>query len=96
MPRMNWLDEKSETTLIDDYARNMESFVDAMADGKIDDHELEKQENRLVELMKEVEPSLDDATHEKMTQLLCEMSAYSAMSTLHAIWQSRPKTTFRG
>ncbi len=96
MPRMNWLDEDSATTLIDDYARNMEVFMDAMADGRIDDDELEKQETRLVDLMKEVEPTLDDATHEKMTRLLCEMSAFSTMSTLHAIWQARPKSTFRG
>jgi hypothetical protein len=93
---MNWLDENSATTLIDDYARNMEVFVAAMADGRIDDAELEQQESRLVKLMKEVEPTLDDSAHEKMTQLLCEMSAYSTMSTLHAIWQARPKSTFRG
>ena len=96
MARMSWLDEKAETTVIDDYAKNMESFVDAMADGRIDDNELASQEQRLVELMKQVEPTLDDDTHAQMTQLLCEMSAFSTMQTLHAIWESRPKSTFRG
>ena len=96
MARTSWLDEKSETTVIDDYAKNMETFVDAMADGRIDDNELAAQEQRLVALMKKVEPSLDDSTHEQMTQLLCEMSAFSTMQTLHAIWESRPKSTFRG
>ena len=96
MARMNWLDENSETTLIDDYAKNMESFVDAMADGKIDADELQSQEGRLVEMMKAVEPTLDDDTHQKVTQLLCEMSAFSTMQTLHAIWEARPKTQFRG
>ncbi len=96
MARMNWLDEKAETTLIDDYVKNMESFVDAMADGRIDDQELTNQESRLVELMKQVEPTLDDETHQKMTELLCEMSAFSTMMTLHSIWEARPKTSFRG
>ena len=96
MARTSWLDEKAETTVIDDYAKNMETFVDAMADGRIDDNELASQEQRLVELMKEVEPTLDDDTHAQMTQLLCEMSAFSTMQTLHAIWEARPKSTFQG
>ncbi len=96
MARMNWLDEDAQSTLIDDYAKNMESFVDAMADGRIDDQELAGQEQRLVDLMKQVEPTLDDDTHQKMTELLCEMSAFSTMMTLHSIWESRPKSTFRG
>lgn len=96
MARRSWLDAKAETTMIDDYAKNMESFVDAMADGRIDENELENQQQRLVELMKQVEPTLDDDTHQQITQLLCEMSALSTMQTLHALWESRPKSTFRG
>lgn len=96
MARQAWLDEKSQTTVIDDCAKDMETFVSAMADGRIDDRELQAQEKRLVDLMKKVEPSLDDRTHEQITQLLCEMSAFSTMQTLHALWQARPKTTFRG
>lgn len=96
MKRMSWLDDNAQTTVIDDRAKNMETFVNAMADGRIDDQELASQEKRLVELMKKVEPTLDDAAHEQVTQLLCEMSAFSTMQTLHAIWESRPKTTFRG
>lgn len=96
MARLSWLDDKAETTLIDNYAENMESFVAAMADGRIDDQELANQEKKLVELMKQVEPGLDDDAHQQITQLLCEMSAFSTMQTLHAIWEARPKTTFRG
>lgn len=96
MSRKSWLDENAETTVIDDYAKDMESFVAAMADGRIDAGELAAQEKKLVALMKEVEPTLDDAVHEQVTRLLCEMSAFSTMQTLHAIWEARPKTAFRG
>ena len=96
MARTSWLDDNAETTVIDDRAKNMESFVDAMADGQIDGDELASQEKRLVEVMKKVESSLDDDTHEQVTELLCEMSAFSTMQTLNAIWEARPKTTFRG
>ncbi len=96
MARLKWLSEDQGSTLIDDYAKNMESFVDAISDGHIDEEELAQQERRLVEMMKEVEPTLDDKTHQKITQLLCEMSAFSTMQAFRAIWESRPKTTFRG
>ena len=46
--------------------------------------------------MKSVEPKLDDALHEEVTQLLCELSAYNIMQTLHKLMESAPKTKFRG
>jgi hypothetical protein len=99
MPRTSWLDEDQKTVRVDDYARNMTTFVDAIADGQIDNAEIAAQEDRVVKLMKEIEPKLDDATHGRMTELLCELSAFSAMQILHAICQeyaARPKTQFQG
>jgi hypothetical protein len=46
--------------------------------------------------MKAVEPKLDDALHEEVTHLLCELSAYNIMHTLHQLIQAQPKTKFRG
>ena len=96
MARQSWLDDDAQTTLIDDYARNLGSFVDAMADGIVDANEVAQQEQRVVELMKEVEPQLDDKMHAKVTELLCELSAYNAMQLLHALYEARPKTKFQG
>ncbi|HBH54219.1 MAG TPA: hypothetical protein DDY91_20230 [Planctomycetaceae bacterium] len=93
--RLKWLDEKFETTLIDDYARKLTSFLDAMADGHVDSSELKSQEARLVTLMKEVEPLLSDEQHEKVTRLLCELSAYNVMETLHGVQQMRGKHVWR-
>ena len=96
MARQSWLDDNAQTTLIDDYARNLSSFVDAMADGVVDAKEVAAQEKRVVELMKEIEPQLDDAMHEQVTQLLCELSAYNAMQLLHSLYEARPKTQVPG
>ena len=96
MARQSWLDDETQTPLIDDYARQLSSFLDAMADGRIDRNEVQAQEQRVVKLLKEVEPQLDDALHAKVTQLLCELSAYSAMQVLHELHATRPKTQFRG
>ena len=90
MARVNWLDDKAQTTVIDDRAQSMESFVAAMADGVIDASELSAQEARLVAVMKKVEPMLDDATHESVTELLTEMSAFSTMQTLNCLLYTSP------
>jgi hypothetical protein len=67
-----------------------------MADGRIEAHELKAQEARVVALMKEVEPKLEDELHEQVTHLLCELSAYNIMNTLHQLMKGQPKTKFRG
>ena len=94
--RISWVDEKSEVPLIEQYARQLDSFISALADGRVEEAEIQAQEARLVKLMKEIEPQLDDALHAKITQLLCELTAYDLMQMLHAIQAARPKTTFRG
>jgi len=82
--------------LIDQYARQLTSFMEAIADGRIETPELAAQEARLTRLMKEIEPQLSDALHEKITRLLCELTAYDLMQMLHSMQENRPQTTFHG
>jgi len=94
--RSSWLDDEAQTPIIDRYARQLGSFLEVMADGVVDATELKRQETRLVRLMKEVEPQLDDAVHAKVTRLLCELTAYDIMQITHALQESRPKSVFHG
>ena len=94
--RTHWLDDSTEAPLIGDYAHRLSGFMEAMADGKIEAHELKDQEARLVALMKKVEPELNDKLHEQVTHLLCELTAYNIMHTLHELASARPKTKFQG
>lgn len=94
--RASWLDAESHQPVIERYARRLGPFVEAMADGKIDQSEVQAQEKRLVKLMKEVEPTLSPALHERVTQLLYELTAYNLMHILHSMEQARPKTAFQG
>ncbi len=94
--RQSWFDEKTQMPLIDQHARKLDSFIQTMADGVVDDNEIKAQETRLVGLMRELEPQLDDAMHAKVTQLLCELTAYDIMRMLHEMQQTRPKPKFRG
>ena len=91
-----WFDVASDSPMLAEYARKLDSFLEVVADGRVDSQELEAQEKRVVALMKEVEPLLPPEAHEKFTQLLCEVTAYDLMNTLHMANASRPRTKFRG
>lgn len=94
--RRSWLNKTGQTPQIESYARKLRSFINALADGVVDDSEVESQEQGLVRLMKEIEPQLDDALHARVTELLCELTAYDIMRLLHAMHATRPKGVFRG
>ena len=94
--RQKWFDDASHEPLIENYARQLDSFIETMADGVVDDREIAAQEKRLIDLMKEVEPLLNDDLHAKVTRLLCELTAYDIMQMLHSLQEARPKTQFRG
>jgi hypothetical protein len=94
--RTPWLDEATETPLIGEHASRLAGFMEAMADGKIETHELQAQEARLIDVMKRVEPELSDKLHADVTRLLCELTAYNIMHTLHELAGARQKTKFRG
>ncbi len=91
-----WFDEKSNLPIITEQAKRLESFLQAIADGVVTDGELKSQEDRLVKLMKEIEPQLEPKLHGRVTELLCELTAYDMMQVLNTMQQSRPKTVFRG
>ena len=94
--RTPWLDESTDAPVIAEQAKRLESFIAAMADGRVDTKELASQESRLVAAMKSVEPMLNDEQHGAVTRLLCELTAYDIMQLLHTMQQARPKTAFRG
>jgi hypothetical protein len=91
----SWLDEDGGVA-IDDMAKRLESFMEAMADGIVSTDEVAAQETRVADIMRQVEPGLDDTTHGKVTDLLCEMTAFAIMQVLHAMQEARTKTTFKG
>jgi hypothetical protein len=92
----SWFDEATQVPRIAEKAQQLESFVAAMADGKIDAAEIQSQEKRVVQLMKTIEPQLNGPLHAQVTDLLCELSAYNFMQWTQALQEARPATKFRG
>jgi hypothetical protein len=79
MPRRAWF-EAHEGLPFASVAR-LESWQEAMADGVIELAEVERQKERLLGLLRELEPLLDDATHERVTRVLEEWTVLTAMQT---------------
>jgi hypothetical protein len=91
-----WVDENADLPLITERARQLDSFVDAIADGKVTDAEVKAQEARVMKLLKDIEPQLEPKMRDRVTELLCELSAYDMMQVLNIMQHSRPLSKFRG
>ena len=94
--RTHWLDETTDTPLIGEYAERLGLHG---SHGRRQDRATTSSRRRRPgwsTLMKRVEPELNDKLHEKVTHLLCELSAYNIMHTIHDLVKEQPKTKFRG
>jgi aldehyde:ferredoxin oxidoreductase len=88
MARHSWINDES-TPDLDAHVAQLEHFTNSIADGVIDAKELSTQEANVVTAMKNVEGSLSDDQHAKITRLLAEVAAYSVMRTLHELAQAK-------
>ena len=84
MARTNWFDD-SDLPIIEEQVDKLETFTEAMADGVIEQQELDRQQESLIHAMRAVEGELSDDQHAKVTRLLVELSAYNVMRLLHEL-----------
>jgi len=96
MPRTPWLAEDTVLPELESRLAQLTRFTDALADGVVDQAELDGQEQALAAAMRAVEPLLDDAQHALVTTLLVELTAFNIMSTLHGLAAERLATRFGG
>lgn len=87
MARERWHD--GERPVIEEQLWHLESYLDALGDGVIDDAEFDEQARRAVAAMRSVEADLDDAQHERVTALLMELTAYNVMRLLRVLERRR-------
>ena len=60
MSRTDWFDAKTNELMFVKYVEQMESWQDAIADGVIEESEIQQQAERLVELLKALEPKYSE------------------------------------
>jgi hypothetical protein len=92
--RTSWFDEQAEHPVIQEQLEKLESFTSALADGVISKTELEGQEQRLLAAMKKLEPELGDDLHQKVTNVMIELTGYNVMRLLHELQIGRARAAF--
>lgn len=83
MARKPWFDPHAGELLFAQYAERMDSFQEALADGLVTVEEVRAQHDRVVALLRVVEPLIDDVVHEKLTEALFEMAVLYGLQSIH-------------
>ncbi len=64
------------------YLQRMHSWQKAVADGEISVAEVQAQAQRVIQLLKTVQPLLNTQQHAQLTRILYEMAVLQALQTL--------------
>ena len=83
MARDGWFDGKGVDLLRDEFLVTHPGWKKYIADGEIDASEILEQENRIIGMLRELEPKLDDAQHEMLTKTLLEYEVLVNMALVH-------------
>lgn len=89
MARTSWFSEEGDALFFQRYVDRMESWQQALEDGRVTPEEVKAQAERVAALMQEIEPRLDDELHQRITQLLLELAVLNAMQ-LTMFLQTQP------
>lgn len=83
MARDGWFDGQGVDLLRDEFLEDHAAWRRYIADGQITAAEILEQEGRITEMLKRVEPTLDDAQHEALTKVLLEYEVLVNMALVH-------------
>lgn len=82
MARRSWFEPTAGSSGASPFTHSverLESWQRAIEDGVIEPHEVAEQKDRVVALLRALEPMLDDAQHEQVTRVLEEWAVLQAM-----------------
>ena len=79
MSKSTWFDAESNELMFSKYVTHMDSWQEAMADGIIEPWEIKRQAERVGELLRALEPKLNDDLHEEITNIFYEVAVLYGM-----------------
>lgn len=78
-----WFDGHGLDLLREEFLDHHEGWKKYIADGQITAEEILEQENRIVAMLRLLEPQLDVATHRQLTAILLEYEVLVNMALIH-------------
>lgn len=82
----SWFNEETSEVYSVQFFQRMESWQRAIADGLIEESEIHTQSERVTTLLKQLEPTLSDEAHEKLSAVLSELAVLQGMQS-HVLFQ---------
>jgi hypothetical protein len=82
MARTSWFDQESNELGFSKYLERMDSWQDALADGVVTPEELEQQMQRVIELLRNLEPKLSNELHAELTTIFYELAVFYGMERI--------------
>jgi hypothetical protein len=83
MARDGWFDGQGVDLLRDEFLEDHAAWRRYIADGQITASEILEQESRIIDMLKQIEPTLDDKQHENLTKVLLEYEVLVNMALVH-------------
>jgi hypothetical protein len=77
--RISWFDQEKGPLHLSEYFQRMDSWQQAIADGKITPEEIRDQASKVIALLKVVEPLVSETERQMITETLYEMAVLQAM-----------------
>lgn len=81
--RDGWFDDQGLDLLREDFLDHHEGWKKYIEDGQITAEEILEQENRIITMLRALEPKIDDATHRQLTETLLEYEVLVNMALIH-------------
>ena len=78
-----WFDGQGLDLLREDFLDHHEGWKKYIADGQITAEEILEQENRIVSMLRVIEPALPTETHKRLTDILLEYEVLVNMALIH-------------
>ncbi len=92
MARIEWFSDEGDDLFFNRYVERMESWQQALADGVVTLEEIKAQAERVADLLRKVEPMLNDEQHEAVTELLLEMAVLNALQSAYLLQNATQPT----
>lgn len=81
--RDGWFDGRGLDLLREQFLDHHEGWKKYIADGQITAEEILDQENRIIDMLRAIEPQLDNKTHKILTDALLEYEVLVNMALIH-------------
>ena len=89
MARRSWFSEEGDDFVFHRYVDRVESWKDAIADGRVTADEVREQAERVAAMMRDLEDRLDDDLHGFVTDVFVEWAVLQGLQSLAIIQEER-------